>query len=649
MTATAERHEFQAEVQQLLDLLVHSLYSHKDIFLRELVSNASDALDKLRFASLTDPKLQSDEEPHIRITQDAEERTLAISDNGIGMNRAELIENLGTIAHSGTTQFLKGMQKSKDEKGSVDLIGQFGVGFYSSFMVADKVTVVSRRAGEEKAYKWESTGSGEYTVEESERTSSGTTVMLHLRPVDEEDGLQDYAAEWVIKDIVKKHSDFVGYPIKMEVERQEAPRDEEGKPREGATPETVVTDETLNSMQAIWTRPKEDVTEEEYKEFYKHITHDWTDPLSHLAIRMEGAVEARALLYIPSQAPIDLHYQEMSYRGLQLFIKRVFIMDECKDLMPRHLRFIKGVVDSDDLSLNVSREILQQDRKIVAIRKFLVKKVTEELARLKQHEVKTYRDFWAQFGPALKEGLLAMDQKRDPLLDLVLAYSTRNTEDVTTLADYVLRMPDGQDAIYYLTGPTLEAARQSPHLEVFQEKGYEVLLFTDRVDEVWLPNAPEFQEKPWRSVGRGSVELGTEDERKQTSEALETQAKDFKDLTTLFQELLAEDIKEVRITNRLTSSPACLVGEPQDMSPQMMEILRQMGQDVPKVKRILEVNPEHPILQKLQARFEKDKGDTVVREFAALLYGQALLAEGGQPMDPAGFGKKLAEVLERGL
>ncbi|MCZ6918309.1 MAG: molecular chaperone HtpG [Gemmatimonadetes bacterium] len=649
MTATVERHEFQAEVQQVLELLVHSLYSHKDIFLRELISNASDALDKFRFAGLTDPKLRTDEELHIRITRDTEERTLAVSDNGIGMNRAELIENLGTIAHSGSTHFLRALQKSKDEQGSLDLIGQFGVGFYSSFMVADKVTVLSRRAGEEKAYKWESTGTGEYTVEESERTGNGTTVMLHLRPVDEEDGLQDYAAEWVIKGIVKHHSDFVAHPIKMEVEREETPRDEEGKPREGAAPEKVVTDETLNSMQAIWTRAKEDVTEEEYQEFYKHITHDWSNPLSHLSIRMEGAVEARALLYIPSQAPIDLYHHEISYRGLQLFIKRVFIMDECKDLMPPHLRFIKGVVDSDDLSLNVSREILQQDRKIGAIRKFLVKKVMEELARLQKHETKTYRDFWKHFGPAMKEGFLSMDQKHEPLLDLLLCHSTRNAEEMTALADYVVRMPDGQDAIYYLTSPTIDAARQSPHLEVFQKKGYEVLLFTDRVDEVWLPNAPAFQEKQWRSVGQGSVDLGTEEEQKEASTALETQTRDFKDLTTLFQELLADDIKEVRPTNRLTSSPACLVGEPLDMSPQMTEILRQMGQDVPKVKRILEVNPAHPILQKLQARFEKDERDPVVREFAELLYGQALLAEGSQPNDPAGFGKKLADVLQRGL
>ena len=642
MPTTAERHEFQAEVQQILDLLVHSLYSNKEIFLRELISNASDALDKLKFSSLTKPELAPSEELHIRITRDPEERTLSVSDNGIGMSHDELIENIGTIAHSGTTEFLEAIRKSKDQELSVDLIGQFGVGFYSSFMAADRVTVVTRPAGEDAAWKWESAGDGEFTVEPSERIGNGTTVMLHLRPVDEEDGLQDYTAEWIIREIVKRHSDFVAYPIKMEVERDEPEK-------EGKASKKVVTDETLNSMKAIWTRPKEDVSEEEYKEFYAHITHDWTDPLAHLSVHMEGAVEARALLYIPSRAPFDLYHREMSYRGLQLFIKRVFIMDECQDLMPSHLRFIKGVVDSEDLSLNVSREILQQDRKIAAIKKFLVRKVMEELGRLHREDVGRYRDFWAQFGPVIKEGLLSWDEKREQILDLILCPSTRTDNEATTLANYVARMPEDQPAIYYLAGPSLDAVRQSPHLEVFVEKGYEVLLFTDRVDEVWLQNPPEFHGKDWRSVGRGSVDIGTDEERKKAEQQLKAQAEDFKDLVTLFQELLEEDIKEVRITNRLTSSPACLVAETHDMSPQMIEVLRQAGQEVPKVKRILEINPSHAILQKLQARFEQDRRDPVVREFADLIYGQALLAEGNQPPDPAAFSKKLAEVMEKGL
>lgn len=642
MPATTERHEFQAEVKQVLDLLIHSLYSNKDIFLRELISNSSDALDKLRFEGLTNPDLLAGEELHIRIERDADARTLSISDNGIGMTRDELIQDIGTIAKSGTVDFVKAMQQSKDTETPLELIGQFGVGFYSSFMVADKVTVVTRRAGEDTAHRWESAGDGEFTMDEASRETNGTTVTLHLRPHDGEDGLQDYAAEWVLREIVTRYSDFVAYPIKMKVEREEPEK-------EGKKAEKVTKDETLNSMKAIWSRPKDDVTDDEYKEFYKHITHDWTDPLAHISVTMEGAVEARALLYIPSRAPFDLYHHEMSYKGLQLYIKRVFIMDECKDLMPPHLRFIKGVMDSEDLPINVSRETLQQDRKIGAIKKFLVKKVMDELGRLQRNKVKRYREFWAQFGPVMKEGLLSWEEKKEPILELMLCHSTREEDDLTTLADYVARMPDDQDAIHYLTGPTLESVRQSPHLEVFREKGHEVLLFTDHVDEVWLQHAPEFQEKQWKSAGHGAVELGTKDERKKAEKELKKTAKGFEDFTKLIQELLHEDVKEVRITNRLTSSPACLVGETDDMSPQIIQMLEQTGQDVPKVKRILEVNPSHPILEKLQARFEADKHDPVIREFAELLYGQALLAEGSQPRDPAGFSKKLATIMEKGL
>ena len=642
MTATAQHHEFQAEVKQLLDLLVHSLYSHKDIFLRELISNASDALDRLRFEGLTNNDLLSGDELHIRIELDSDARTLSISDNGIGMSHDELIENIGTIAKSGTMEFIRGMQQSKDASASIDLIGQFGVGFYSSFMVADKVTVVTRRAGEDVAHQWESAGEGDYTIQETTRPTAGTSVTLHLRPSDEDDGLQDYTAEWVIKEIVKRYSDFVAYPVKMEVEHEES-----GK--EGTEPKKIVKDETLNSMKAIWTRPKDEVTDDEYKEFYKHITHDWTDPLTHLSVQMEGAVEAKALLYIPSRPPFDLYHREMSYRGLQLYIKRVFIMDECKDLMPPHLRFIKGVVDSEDLSLNVSREILQQDRKVAAIRKFLVKKIMDELGRLLRNRTAVYEDYWKHFGPVMKEGLLGLEEKREPILDLLLCHSTRDESELTTLADYVSRIPEGQDTIYYLTATALDAARQSPHLEVFVAKGYEVLLFTDPVDEIWLQNAPEFKEKAWRSVGHGEVDIGDEKERKEAEKELKKKSGDFKDLMTLFQELLEDDIKEVRLTDRLTSSPACLVGEPHDMSQQMVEMLRLSGQEVPKIKRILEINPSHPIMEKLQTRFEADSRDPVVREYAELVYGQALLAEGSPPPDAAAFSKKLADVMEKGL
>ena len=634
MTKTAERHEFQAEVKQLLDLLVHSLYSHKDIFLRELISNASDALDKIKFEGLTNPDILPSEHLHIRLERDLAGRTLTVSDNGIGMNRDELIQNIGTIARSGSTDFIEAIRRSNggEQEPSLDLIGQFGVGFYSSFMVADKVTVVSRRAGEEAACRWESTGQGDYTLEDAERSSNGTTVTLHLRPVDEENGIQDYTAEWVLKEIVRHHSDFVAYPIKMEVERKEGSKE----------------DETLNSMKAIWSRPKDEVTEKEFTEFYRHITHDWSDPLCHISVRMEGGVEARALLYIPSRAPFDLYHREVSYRGLQLYIKRVFIMDNCEDLMPTYLRFVRGIVDSEDLPLNVSRETLQQDRRIAAIRKFLVRKVMEELGRLQRTNAEAYRSFWTQFGPVLKEGLLSGD-KPDPIFELMLCHTTRDDAEVTTLDEYITRIPESQDAIYYLTGPTTEAVRRSPHLEVFLEKGYEVLLFTDRVDDIWLQDPPEYKNKRWTSVGRGSVELGSEEERKTADEELQSRTTDFSDLMSLFQELLENDIKEVRITNRLTSSPACLVGEVHDLPPQMIEVLRQAGQDVPKVKRILELNPKHPIVRKLLERFQHDEHDAIVRDYAELIYGQAILAEGGQPSNPASFSRRLAEVMEQGL
>ena len=636
MTATQERHEFQAEVTKLLDLLIHSLYSNKDIFLRELISNASDALDKLKFRGLTNSDILPSQELHIQIDRDKKARTLTISDNGIGMTHDELVENLGTIARSGTLEFVRSLQEAKDQQSAIDLIGQFGVGFYASFMVAERVEVITRAASSDKAFKWESAGDGAYTIEEAERAEAGTSITLHLRPEDTEDGIRDYTLQWVIKDIVKHHSDFVAFPIKM-------------RPDQADDDDKIPEYETINSMKAIWTKSKNDITDEEANEFYKHITHDWTDPRSHIAVHMEGAIEARALLYIPSKAPVDLFHQEMSYRGLQLYIRRVFIMDECKDLMPQHLRFVKGVVDSDDLSLNVSREILQQDRKILAIRRYLVRKVLDELNGMRNSDRAKYKEFWTEFGPVLKEGFLGIEEKKETLFELVLSHSTRDEQELTTLGEYVGRMSADQEAIYYLTAPTLEAARQSPHLEAFIDKGYEVLLFTDRVDEVWLPTAPEFLDKKWQSVGKGEITFGDEKEKKEAEKELKKQSKDFKDLTSLFQELLEKDVKEVRLTNRLTSSPACLVGEEDDLSPQVAAMLRQMGQEVPEVKRILELNPEHPIVKNLFQRFAENKSDQTVRDYAHLLYGQALLAEGGQPNDPAAFSKQLAQVLEKNL
>jgi molecular chaperone HtpG len=648
MSKTAERHEFQAEVKQILDIVVHSLYSNKDVFLRELISNASDALDKVRFHGLTDSDLLPQDDLHIRIERNPDKRMLSVSDNGIGMSHEEVAHNIGTIAKSGTTEFLKALEESKSRRElTPELIGQFGVGFYSTFMVADRVSVLTRRAGEENATLWESAGDGWYRIEESERDTAGTTVTLHLKLADEENGLKDYVDEWVIRDIVKRYSDFVSYPILMKAEKQEVEREADGSPKKGASPRKVVEDETLNSMKAIWTRPKGQVTNTEYHEFYKHISHDWSDPLEHLSVRMEGAVDARALLFIPSRAPLDLYHQEMSYRGLQLYVKRIFIMDECRDLMPHHLRFIKGVVDAEDLSLNVSRELLQQDRQIVAIRKFLIKRIMEALSKLKNDQLEKYREFWVQFGAVLKEGLLSMEENREPILDLILCASSNSETDPTSLADYISRMKQGQEKIYFLAGPSREAVEQSPHIEAFLQKGYEVLFFTDRVDDVWLQNPPPFQDKQWQSLGRGEIDLGSDAEQREAEKSLKEQTAAHKDLLALLKDILDDEVKEVRLTNRLTESAACLVGDEHDPSPQIVELLRQLGQDVPKVKRILEINPSHPILEKMQQRFDKDRSDPGIRTLAQLLYGQTILAEGGQLPDPAGFSRMVADLMVR--
>ncbi len=637
MTQPTERHEFQAEVKQLLDLMVHSLYSDKDIFLRELISNASDALDKLRFEQLTQTELAGGE-LHIRIEADKTARTLSISDNGIGMTRDEVIKNIGTIARSGTKEFLSKLTEAQ-AKDRPELIGQFGVGFYSAFMVADRIELVTRRAGQPTATRWESSGDGSYALAEAERAHAGTTVTLHLKAEDTEHGLRDYTSEHVIKEVVKKYSDFVTYPIRMQ------------RWRAGDKPEDpkILEDETLNSMKAIWDRPKAEVSEDEYKEFYRHISHDWTDPLRTIPIKMEGTIEAYALLYIPTKAPFDLYSAEMK-RGVQLYVKRVFVMDECKELMPTHLRFVKGVVDAHDLSLNVSREILQKDRQIQVIRKQLVKKVLGTLEEMKRDHAEDYLTFWAAFGPAMKEGLLAYDtQDKDKLLDLVITPSTHDASKLTSLEDYVGRMKEGQDAIYFLTGPSKESLVRSPLLEAFAAKGYEVLLFADPIDEIWLERAPRFKDKPLKSIGRGEVELGSEDDRKKAAEALDEKQKELGDLLALFRVALQDEVKEVRLSSRLTSSPVCLVSDEHDMTPRMQKMLEQLGQAAPKPKPILELNPGHPLIPKLQALFAENKADPRLPLYAQLFLGQAHLADSGQLPDPGAFSRALADVMLHGV
>ena len=633
-----ETREFQAEVKKLLDLMIHSLYSNKDVFLRELISNASDALDRRRFEGLTDSELLAEDELGIRLVADPEARTLIVEDNGIGMNREELVENLGTIARSGTLEFLRNLEDATE--GSPELIGQFGVGFYASFMVADRVSVESRKAGEDKACRWSTDGGGAYSLDEAELEAAGTRVTLHLKDADSESGIRDYTDEWELRQIVKRFSDFVSYPIRLTLMKKEDGADV-------ALPEAG--EEPLNSMKAIWTRPESEVTEEEYKEFYSHITHDHQDPLLRVATALEGHFEARALLYIPSLAPFDLYHREMAHRGIQLYVRRVFIMDECRDLMPEYLRFVKGVVDSEDLSLNVSREMLQQDRQIQTIRKHLVKKVLQSLADLRKEDEAKYLSFWAQFGPVLKEGLLQFEEKRDRILDLVYAASTADEARLTGLDDYVERMPEDQEAIYYMTGPSREVLAGSPHLEAFKDKGVEVLLLTDPVDEVWLQQMPpEYKEKRFQSVGHGEIDLDR-DEKKNEEEGEQEQEAEYKDLIQAIRAALQEDVKEVRLSSRLKQSPSCLVLEEGDLSPQLEAMLRQAGQEVPEHKPILELNPDHVIMKKLQALFETNGTDPRISDYAGLLFAQAVLAEGGQLVDPAGFTQKLSELMAEAL
>lgn len=648
-TPTLERHTFQAETRELLDLMIHAIYSNKDIFLRELISNASDAIDKLQFESLTNSDLPKPEHPHILLIPDDQAHTLAIEDNGIGMSREDVVNLIGTIAKSGTKEFMSALKENKSHNGIVspELIGQFGVGFYSTFMVADKVTIETRKAGEEHGTRWESSGDGTYTIEPVERSTHGTRITLHLKPADTEDGMNNYTQEWTLKSIVKKYSDFVSYPIEMDVTHTDYDRDENGKVIEGSA-KTSTKRETLNSMKAIWTRPESEVSEDEYKEFYKHISHDWHDPLTWFRMKMEGTFEAQALLFIPEKAPHDLFFRE-GKRGVHLYVKRVFIMDDCKELMPDYLRFIRGVVDSEDLSLNISREILQQNRQIRAIRKRLVKKVLGTLEEMAQNDSEKYLKFWGEFGRALKEGLYEDQENQDSLLELVRLASTQSGAELTTLKDYLSRMKPGQDKIYFMTGEERQIIENSPHLEAFKEKGYEVLLLTDAIDELWTQNVYKYKDVELQSVGKGTVELGTEEEKKQAEQDLEQKEKEYHSLLEAMQSRLGEFVKEVRLSNRLTNSPACLVGNVSDLSPHMEQMLKAMNQPVPQSKRVLELNPSHALTHKLQEVFASNPNDASLNDYAYLLYGQALLAEGSPLPDPARLSKLMADVLVKAL
>ncbi|MDT3396843.1 molecular chaperone HtpG [Streptomyces sp. B1866] len=636
MNTRIETLEFQAEARQLLQLMVHSIYSNKDTFLRELISNASDALDKLRLEKLLNDDLDADtSDLHVDIEVDKEARTLTVRDNGIGMSRDDVVDLIGTIAKSGTAELIEKMKKASDAA-SRDLIGQFGVGFYASFMVADKVTLVTRRAGETGGTRWESDGQGSYTVESLDEAPQGTAVTLHLKPVDEEDQLFDYTAPWKIREIVKRYSDFIAWPIRMAADTT----DSEGEPAREV--------QTINSMKALWARSKDEVDEEEYKTFYRHVSHDWQDPLETVHLRAEGTFEYQALLFLPSHAPFDLYTREHK-RGVQLYVKRVFIMDDCEALVPEYLRFVKGVVDAQDLSLNVSREILQQDRQIQMMRRRLVKKVLSTVKDMLSSDTERYEKFWGEFGRVVKEGLIGDPDNKDLILDIASFPSTADPEKQTTLRAYVERMKDGQSHIYYLTGESRAVIENSPHLEAFTAKGYEVLLLTDPVDEMWVESVTEFDGKPLQSVVKGQVDLDTEDEKKAAESERDQLNKDFADLLSWMSTRLQDDLKEVRLSSRLTTSPACLVSDTQDMTPTLERMYRAMGQDMPRVKRILELNPGHPLVSGLREAHAERKDDPSLAETAQILYSMALLAEGGELTDPSRFIRLLADRLARTL
>jgi len=645
-----ESFEFQAETRKLLDIVIHSLYTNKEIFLRELISNASDALDRLRFEALTDDSLLGkDEKLEIRLEADPEARTLAISDNGIGMSREEVRANIGTIAKSGTQELIAKLKASDSNEAVAELIGQFGVGFYSAFMVADKVTVLTRRTGAEVATRWESTGDGSYTLADDHRFQRGTTVTLHLKAVDEEDGIEDYTDFHVLQRIVKRHSDFVSYPIVTTRERQEPKVDDKGEEIPGET-QTVVEDQVLNSQKPIWTRSPSEVKDEEYAEFYKHISHDWNDPLDTLALRAEGRLEYRALLFIPSKAPFDLFRYEQQ-QGLRLYVRRVLIMDRCEELLPSYLRFVRGVVDSADLPLNISRETVQHDRHIAQMRKWLTRKVLDHLKKMLEDDRDKYLGFWKELGRVLKEGVGGDFENRDRLAPLLLFPSSADPEKLTTLGEYLERMPEEQETIYYLTGESRAAVESSPHLEAFRDKGYEVLYLTDPVDEWLSQSLTDYEEYKLQSVAKGAAELGTEEERKKKKEELDEKKEEYEGLLELLQKTLDEHVKEVRLSARLTASPACLVGGELDMSPQFERFMRQtegLGA-MPPQKRILELNPDHELLAKLKERYGKDEKDPVLADYAHLLHGYALLAEGSDLPDPAKYNRLVGELMLRGL
>ena len=636
--AHKETLDFQAEVSQVLNLMIRSLYSNKEIFLRELISNASDAAEKLRFEALTDEALfEDDPDPKIRVEFDKDKCTVTISDNGIGMNRQEVTETIGTIANSGTKQFIEALtgDQSKDSQ----LIGQFGVGFYSSFIVADKVTLITRRAGlgAEHGVRWESDGKGSYTLETVDKPGRGTDVILHLNE-DESEFLESYR----LRSVINKFSDHVAMPIEMLKEVYPAPPGEEGEEEEQETKEAAPEYEAVNKGAALWMRPKSEISDEEYADFYKHVSHDFEEPLAHAHNRVEGTNEYSSLLYIPKRAPFDLWDRDQKH-GIKLYVRRVFIMDEADKLMPHYLRFVKGIVDSDDLPLNVSREILQHSRKIDSIRTANIKRILSLLEKMAKKEPEKYTEFWEQFGQVMKEGPGEDMPNKERVSGLLRFASTHNEGDEqnVSLDDYISRMKEGQDKIYYITADSMPAARHSPHLEVFRKKGIEVLLLVDRVDEWLVSHLMEYKDKKIQSVAKGELDLGKLEDQEEKKEHEET-AKEHAGLIERLKNVLGEDeVKEVRVSSRLTDSPACLVVEDDDMSANLERLLKSVGQEAPSTKPIMEINVDHPLVKHLDNEPDEDR----FADLSKVLFDQALLAEGGQLKDPASFVSRLNGIM----
>ena len=641
METQKETHQFKTEIQQLLKLIINSMYSNQEIFLRELISNSSDALDKLRFKAQTEPDILGDDSQlKIKIVPDGIKQTLEISDNGIGMTHDEVMENIGTIAKSGTAAFLEALEATKSQDTlTPELIGKFGIGFYSSFIAADKVTLITKAAGSNTGVKWESHGDGSYSMEEVPKETRGTSIILHLKKK-EKDG-QDFTDEWTIRQIIKKHSDFVRYPIAMDVEKDEPlPKEEqildkEGKPI-GKTTKKVIREETLNSMKAIWLKNKTEITDEEYEEFYKHISHDWNPPAERLHLKLEGTIEYNALLYIPSNAPLDMYYPDAKH-GMHLYCRRVFIMDDCKELMPEYLKFIKGVVDCPDLDLNVSREILQQNTLIRNIRRNLVKKIFELLNSM---EKEAYDKFYNNFGQVLKVGIHSDFENKTKIADLARYKTTKSDGKLISLKEYVEKMQEGQEEIYYITGENLTALMNSPHLEILKEKNFEVLLMTDPIDEWVVQALTEYDGKKIKSAEKGDLELDKIDDDKKD---------EYTPLFNFIKVTLQDHIKEVKPSTRLKGSVSCLSGDTHDMSAYMEKIVKATGQKSPEIKRVLEINMNHPLMEKMKTIFEKDPGDLVLKDYSGLLFDIALISEGNKVLNPAKFSQTVGDLMADSL